>query len=256
MKTKLFRAVVAAGLAITMMLTTIAVPTNALAKTKGTFKLSKKNVSVSKDTTVVLTSYKKNDKITITVQKPEIASVAQTSQKGKKTTFTISPKQKGSTKVIFRSGKSIATLKVKVTKTSFDTIRNGLTGRVFANNMQGGNYSVSLIIRNHTGLNAYISDTVVIHGDQEWDGHYFDPATISASQFASQYVLVSSGIDKQLEFFDSPVYGLRYTSTYAVMTFLNASPKVTFTVYFDEVKAENAYTVTVDENGVTSIAKQ
>lgn len=68
---------------------------------KPIFKLSSKSISIASNKDVTLTSNKKKEKINVTVQKPDIVAVAQKSQKGKKTVFTVLPKIKGTTKVYF-----------------------------------------------------------------------------------------------------------------------------------------------------------
>lgn len=255
MKTKILKKIVMAGLAVAMMLTMIAVPNDVLAKSKETFRLSKKSISISKDTRVSLTSGKKNDRISVTVQKPDIAAVTQTSQKGKKTIFTISPKQKGSTKVIFRSGKKTATLKVKVTKTSLDTIKNGFSARMVIDNQQGNNGMVHIMVYNHTGLDLYFADWVKIQGDLDYDGHWFDSQAQGAAQFTTQYALIRNGEEKQVDYYNAPVYGQRLDSRFAIMTFQKQA-YVTMTVYFGTPSADNAYTAVVDTNGVASVTKQ
>lgn len=228
-------------------------PQNAFAKNKFVFKLSKKSISISENTDVSITSNKKKEKISVTVQKPDIAAVSQKSQKGKKTVFTVMPKIKGTTKIYFRSGKKKATLTVKVTKSSEDSIKNGFTAQLFTGASPTG--SVHLMIHNHTGRTAYCSNFITIHGDIDYDGHWFDPNADFASQSASQYAVISGNEDRQIDYYDAPVYGLRFDQIYNVMSF-STQASVTMKVYFGQPTADNAYTVTVDTNGVTSIVKQ
>lgn len=243
--------------AVLVVIVTAAVfvsPQNVAAKSKSIFKLSKKNIRISKNTDVSITSNKKNEKISIIVQKPNIAAVSQKSQKGKKTVFTVQPKMKGSTNVTFIAGKKKATLKVRVTKTSFDSIKNGFTAQMFVSSYTGTNNSVRFMIRNHTGLNAYLADSIKIYGDLSWDGHWFDPNADVTSQFVTQYATVGPDEDRQVEYFNAPVYGLRLSDTYNIMTFRKQAYAV-LTVYFDQPTTDNAYIVTVDTNGVTSMVK-
>lgn len=46
------------------------------------------------------------------------------------------------------------------------------------------------MIHNHTGLNAYCVNFITIHGDINYDGHWFDPNADFASQSASQYAVI------------------------------------------------------------------
>lgn len=198
---------------------------------KSTFRLSVKSISISQDKDVIPTSGKKNDRISVTVQKPDIVSVIQKSQKGKKTVFTISPKMKGTTTVRFQSGKRLAKLKVKVKKTSIETIRNGFSVQMFYDSAQGTNASVRLMVHNHTGLIAYLSASADIHGDYEYLGHWFDPGADAAYQTAVQYAAIGGNEDRQVEYYNSPIYGLRYDPSFNVMTFRNQA-YITTTVYF------------------------
>ena len=219
---------------------------------KPIFKLSSKSISIASNKDVTLTSNKKKEKINVTVQKPDIVAVAQKSQKGKKTVFTVLPKIKGTTKVYFRSGKKKATLTVKVTKSLEDSIKNGFSAQLFTGASPTG--SVHLMIHNHTGLNAYCSNFITIHGDIDYDGHWFDPNADFASQSASQYAVIGGNEDRQIDYYNAPVYGLRFDQTYNLMAF-STQAAITMTVYFDQPTADNAYTVTVDTNGVTSFVK-
>lgn len=242
-------------MAVVFALTVVrATPQAAFAKKKSTFRLSKSSISISNNTDVTITSDKKKEKIRITVQKPDIVAVAQKSQKGRKTVFTVQPKMKGSTKVTFQTGKKKATLKVTVTKASLESIRNGFTAQMFVSNANGTNSSIRLMIHNHTGLPVYLSDFITIYGDYEYDGHWFDPSADAASQVVQQYATVGPDEDRQVEYFNAPVYGLRLSDTYNIMTFGKQAYAV-LTVYFDKPTADNAYTVTVDTNGVTSVVK-
>lgn len=254
MQKTVFRSIVTSVLAAVIAFEVFTFPTSVLAKSKNVFRLSKKSMSISNNTNVSLISGRKNDKIQITVQKPDIVAVSQKSQKGKKTTFTVSPKMRGSTKVVFTSGKRKATLKVTVKNTSFDTIRNGFTAQLFTGTLSPTG-TVWLNVQNHTGMTAYLADSLKIHGDLEYDGHWFNPSNDSSAQFAVQYATVGPNEDRQIQYYNAQVWGQRDDALYKIMTFRNQA-SVTTTIYFGETTAENAYTVTIDTNGVTSIVKQ
>ena len=242
-------------IAVMLVVTTLmAFPTAAFAKKTVTkLVLSSKKISISADKKVTVTTNIKNAKIRVIVEKPDIASVAMKSQKGKKTVFTVMPKIKGSTKVTFISGKKKATLQVTVTKSSFDSIKNGFSAQLFTSQGQSG--AVNVMIHNHTGLKAYCSNFVTIHGDIDYDGHWFDPSADYASQSASQYAVIGENEDRQIDYFNAPVYGLRFDSIYNLMTF-DTQASLTMTVYFDQPTAENAYLAVIDTNGLVSLTKQ
>lgn len=240
------------ALIMAIALSVLAIPYKAEAAT--TFRLSSNSIRISKDKNITLTSSKKKDRITMTVKKPDIASVVQKSQKGKKTVFTVSPKMKGSTTVIFRSGKRTARLKVTVTKTSIETIRNGFSAQMFIADQTGTNTSVRLMVHNHTGLKAYFSDWAYIHGDLDYDGHWFNENADYSSQFVKQYASIDGNEDRQVEYYNSPAYALRQDNSYNIMTFRKQA-SMTVTVYFDEPTPDNAYTLTVDTNGNTTLVK-
>lgn len=67
--------------------------------------------------------------------------------------------------------------------------------------------------------------------------------------------MIGGDEDRQIDYYNAPVYGLRFDQTYNLMTF-STQAAITMTVYFDQPTADNAYTVTVDTNGVTSFVKQ
>ena len=242
-------------IAVMLVVTTLmAFPTAAFAKKTVTkLVLSSKKISISADKKVTVTTNIKNAKIRVIVEKPDIASVAMKSQKGKKTVFTVMPKIKGSTKVTFISGKKKATLQVTVTKSSFDSIKNGFSAQLFTSQGQSG--AVNVMIHNHTGLKAYCSNFVTIHGDIDYDGHWFDSQAQGAAQFTTQRALIRNGEEKQVDYYNAPVYGQRLDSRFAIMTFQKQA-YVTMTVYFGTPSADNAYTAVVDTNGVASVTKQ
>lgn len=242
-------------LAVLTALAAFVMPTDAFAKkSKTSFKLSAKSISISKDKDITLTSDKKNEKITVTVQKPDIAGATQKSQRGKKTVFTISPKMKGTTNIIFRAGHKTDKLKVTVTKTSIETIKNGFTVKMFLDSDQGTNASVRLMVHNHTGLKAYFSPNADLHGDYDYLGHWFDPNADASSQSVVNYATIGENEDRQIEYYNAPVYGLRYDQSFNIMTFHNQA-YTTVKVFFDEPTPDNAYTLTVDTNGNTTLVK-
>ena len=237
-------------------LTAVGLPTEAFAKkTTSKFKLSSSSISITESKDVTLTSDKKNEKIKVTVQKSDVAYVELKKHSGKKTIYTVIPKLKGTTKVTFRTGKKKTTLTVKVTQNSIQTIQTGFQAQLFIDNMSGRNHSVKLMIRNSTGLQVYLAPKIAIHGDLDYDGNYYDPVSTSASQFVTQYPVIGPNENKQIEYFDSPLYGKRMDSQYDIMTFQKGA-SVSFTAYFGDISADNAYAVTVDTSGVTSITKE
>lgn len=237
-------------------LTEVGFPTQAFAKkTAPKFKLSSSSISITKSRDVTLTSDKTNEKIKVTVQHPDVAYVELKKHNGKKTIYTVIPKLKGTTNVTFKAGKKKATLTVKVTKNSIQTIQRGFQAQLFIDNMSGRNHSVKLMIRNSTGLQVYLAPKIAIHGDLDYDGNYYDPVSTSASQFVTQYPVIGPNENKQIEYFDSPLYGKRMDSQYDIMTFQKGA-SVFFTAYFGDISADNTYAVTVDTSGVTSITKE
>ena len=71
----------------------------------------------------------------------------------------------------------------------------------------------------------------------------------------TQYALVNANEDRQLEYYDAAVYGLKDNDSYNIMTF-RTKASVTATVYFGSVSPENAYMIMIDGNGVTTVVKQ
>lgn len=254
-KKMLKKKVVSSFMIVLLMMTALTPVTNTWAKQKsGSFKLSTKNIMISENKDVSIISNKKNEKINITVDRPDIAAVMQKSQKGKKTVFTVMPKMKGSTKVVFRAGKKKkTTLKVTVNKTSFETIKNGFSAQLTGTSA-GLTGAVHIMVHNHTGVKAYCSNLIVLHGDMDYDGHWFDPSADFAAQSTVQYAEVGENEDRQLDYFNAPVYGLRFAQSYKVMSFQTQAYAV-MTVYFDEPAATNAYKVTVNNNGITGFEK-
>lgn len=229
-------------------------PQAVLAKKKATFKLSKSSVALEKEQTVTLTSDKKKEKIRVSVNNPAAVSCVQTRQSGKKTIFKLTPVQAGSATITFKAGKKKATLKVTV-PISKAMIERDFHAQLFYSSQTGTNSSVRIMVHNYTGVPAYFSNTIAISGDLDWDGHWFDPNADASSQYVTQYALVNANEDRQLEYYDAAVYGLKDNDSYNIMTF-RTKASVTATVYFGSVSPENAYTIMIDGNGVTTVVKQ
>lgn len=228
-------------------------PQAAFAKKKTTFKLSKSSVTLEKEQTVTLTSDKKKEKIRVSVNNPAAVSCVQTRQSDKKTTFRMTPMQAGSATITFKAGKK-ASLKVTV-PVNQTMIQQNFHVQLFYSSQTGTNSSVRIMVHNYTGVPVYFSNTIAISGDLDWNGHWFDPNAYASSQYVTQYALVNANEDRQLEYFDAAVYGLKDNDAYNIMTFRNKA-LVTAIVYFGSVSPENAYTITIDGNGVTTVVKQ
>lgn len=248
--------IVAAMMTVVFVLTVVLdTPQAAFAKKKSNFKLSRTSISLTKAENITLTSDKKKEKIKVSVNDPTVVTCVQKKQSGKKTTFSLTPLASGSANITFKSGKKKAVLKVDV-PLNLNMVKKNFTARLYYDNQTGTNYCVRLMLHNQTGTRIYFSKNMNIHGDLEWDGHYLtDNSGDIGSRAETEYAYIEGFEDRQLVYYDSPIYGLRMNDVYDIMTFRDKA-SVTVTVYLGVPSADNAYTMTIDTGGITSIEKQ